>query len=201
VYANLNNTRPAFSRCGPYAVYSQWDVETSVPFAWFLPQHYALPLLHESYPSSVWILNSRETPERWADSVLHWYSVTNRLLNSFGESYHGDTGSTSVGLNREVGVEALTGELEASIGRAFDTAAHDRRRRLLADIYLRHEAAVHDFASSYGHSLLVLNVDDPRVGETLRDFFKDVDLKAECWKFDGPALDNDWKDFGRHAKS
>jgi hypothetical protein len=200
VHANLNGTRPAFHRCGPYAVYSQWDVETSAPFAWFLPQHYALPLLHESYPTSVWILNSRESPERWADSVLHWYSVTSRILHSFGESYHGNRDGASVGLDREVTVEALTGELEASVERAMDASAHDRRRRVLIDIYLRHEAKVYDFASEHGHSLLVLDVDDPRAGETLRGFFKDVDLRADCWKFDGGALDDDWKDFGLHAK-
>jgi Sulfotransferase domain len=197
VYHNLNASRPAFDNCGDgYAVHAQFDVETSDPFAWFLPQHYALPLLHDAYPGSTWILNSRETPERWADSVLHWYSVTNRLLNSFGHTYHeGAAASSTVGLEREVTVEALTRELDVSIRRANDYLAHERRRRLLVDLYVDHEQAVHDFAAQYGHPLLVLDVDSPSAGQVLQAFFVEKQLKSECWSFDGAALDNDWMDF------
>jgi Sulfotransferase domain len=197
VYHNLNASRPAFDNCGDgYAVHAQFDVEISDPFAWFLPQHYALPLLHDAYPASTWILNSRETPERWADSVLHWYSVTNRILNSFGHTYHeGAAASSTVGLEREVTVEALTRELDVSIRRANDYLAHERRRRLLVDLYVDHEQAVHDFAAQYGHPLLVLDVDSPTAGQVLQAFFAEKKLKPECWSFDGAALDNDWMDF------
>ena len=197
VYHNLNASRPAFDNCGDgYAVHAQFDVEISDPFAWFLPQHYALPLLHDAYPASTWILNSRETPERWADSVLHWYSVTNRILNSFGHTYHeGAAASSTVGLEREVTVEALTRELDVSIRRANAYLAHERRRRLLVDLYVDHEQAVHDFAAQYGHPLLVLDVDSPSAGQVLQAFFAEKKLKPECWSFDGAALDNDWMDF------
>ena len=71
-------------------VYSQFDVETGNPFSWFLPQHFALPLLHgsDAYAPTIWILNRRASAEIWADSVLHWYSLTVRLFNAFDIPYH-----------------------------------------------------------------------------------------------------------------
>jgi hypothetical protein len=98
VHQNMLHQRAPFDRCGaaPYDVYSQFDVETSQPFAWFLPQHYTLPLLHEAYPNAIWILNTRSSPEQWAASVLHWYSVTQRLFRSLGLDYDGDDDDNSL---------------------------------------------------------------------------------------------------------
>src|SRR3569623_272964 len=120
VYSILNHSRPAFQGCGNYQVYAQWDVETSNPFAWFLPQHYTLPLIHEQYPQSTWILNARETPEQWADSVLHWYSITQRMLQSFGYQYDESVPQPTVGLEKDVTDKDLYQALEVSIQRAND---------------------------------------------------------------------------------
>ncbi|KAL3937217.1 MAG: hypothetical protein SGBAC_007625, partial [Bacillariaceae sp.] len=45
-------------------VWSAFDVETDQ--GWFLPQHFALGLLHQQYPNAIWILNTRSKPEDWA---------------------------------------------------------------------------------------------------------------------------------------
>lgn len=38
--------------------------------------------------TTVWILNHRSSSEIWAINVLHWYSITNRILNSFQIPYY-----------------------------------------------------------------------------------------------------------------
>ena len=83
VLHNMQEELPPLEGCGGYQVWSQFDVETSDPFSWFLPQHHALPLLHEAYPKAAMILHRRQKAEDWADSILHWHSVTTRLFNSF----------------------------------------------------------------------------------------------------------------------
>ena len=193
VHTNLNQSRPAFQGCGSYTAFSQWDVETADPFAWFIPQHFALPLIHEHYPQSTWILNVRETPARWADSVLHWYSIANRVMQSFGHQYH-DGVKPGLGFDREMASSDLYQALESSILRAGDPVQHERRRQVLIEIYREHTAKVLEFAARYGHGLLVLNVDSPTAGRDLSTFLKGK-WKEKCWKFDGSALDIDWKDF------
>ncbi|CAB9510983.1 expressed unknown protein [Seminavis robusta] len=74
VLKNMKSERPPFQGCGDYYVWSQFDVETTEPYSWFLPQHKTLPLIHEAYPNAAFILNTRKDAGTWADSVLHWNS-------------------------------------------------------------------------------------------------------------------------------
>jgi len=177
-------------------VFSQFDVETGDPFAWFLPQHFTLPLLHESYPKSTWILNTRDTPQRWATNVMHWYSVTNRFMNSFNLKYHKDIDEVTIAPKHDLTNEVLFKELEKSIARAKDVKEHNRRRDELADVYEKHTNKVRDFVKMHpSHRLVEINVDDDgaNVGKMLEQNFPGT--KSDCWSFDAEALDNDWKDF------
>ena len=75
--------------------------ESSDTYNFFLPQHYALPYLladddveaeknddASATTTTVWIFHHRATAEVWATSVLHWYSITRRILNSFQIPYY-----------------------------------------------------------------------------------------------------------------
>jgi len=186
--------RPAFQGCGNYQVFSQFDVESGDPFAWFLPQHYTLPLLYEHYPNATWILNTRETPERWATNVLHWYSVTSRILHSFGLEYHDYEGNITIGLKHGVTNQRLYRELDKGIERAHDPIAHQRRHAQLTMIYKQHSQKVKEFSRRFPSLKLVeINVDDPQAGVVLSQAFPS--MGARCWHFDAAALDNDWQDF------
>lgn len=173
VHSNMlenNGNKPAFSGCGDYQVYAGFDVETADPFSWFLPQHFALPLLHEHYEDATWILNTRGTAEQWAVNVLHWYSVTNRLFNSFGIPYHKDlehvpvttalTSTTALTKRRRrrnsdssmSSGKHLYAELERSLERAKNQTEHARRKAALIDIYERHSAKIRAFCTSSSSS-------------------------------------------------
>jgi len=200
VFHNMNASQPAFEGCGEYDVMSGFDVETGDPFAWFLPQHFTLPLLHEHYPKSTWILNARETPERWADNVMHWYSVTNRMMNSFGLRYHKDIPEITVAPKQDLNNELLYKELEKSIARAKDVGEHIRRRDELAAEYRAHTDKIKAFAAEYPgqHKLIEVDVDaDPATVESklVEALSADAAKKTGCWEFDAKALDEDWKDF------
>jgi hypothetical protein len=237
VHANMLHQRPAFDQCiragdnesgdSNAPVYASFDVETAQPFSWFLPQHFALPLLllqKQSSNNVVWILNQRGTAEQWATNVLHWYSVTKRLLRSFDVPYHDDSDSDStlddLDENDMVAMTASRGivvdetnrhwytALEQSYRRAYNRTAHERRYAALIDIYHRHANKVTDFVewlstSSADQSiglqvprLIHVSVDDERTGQHLAETLGVPVAAAEaCWSFDAAALDNDWLDF------
>jgi hypothetical protein len=188
VHTNLIHQRPAFDQCSSGAndsnnnnnngqVYASFDVETAQPFSWFLPQHFALPLLlsEKSSESSqggnvVWILNQRGTAHQWATNVLHWYSVTRRLLHSFDVPYHDDSDDSTPDESTEddavlaMAAAAARGivvdetnrhwytALEQSYRRAYNRTAHERRYAALVDIYHRHAKKVIDFVESLSSS-------------------------------------------------
>jgi hypothetical protein len=201
VHQNMLHFKPPLEGCsdGKTVVYSQFDVESGDPYSWFLPQHFTLPLLHEAYPDSIWILNRRDTAQQWADNVLHWFSVTNRILNSFGVPYHSAHHVTAELVRTapvdSLGVEELDIELERSLQRANNRTEHDLRRDALVAIYEGHLRRVRSFARQYAHPLVELSVDDPNAATLLTKFFPTRGPKKECWTFDAQALDDDWKDF------
>jgi len=207
VHANLNTSKPAFDGCGGLgvAVYSRFDVESDDDndglFGYFLPQHFTLGLLYKHYPHATWILNTRESSYRWATNVLHWFSETNRFLNSFGVPYHAniDPADVTIGPEKEeLTNELLYQEIEVAIERANDAQEHERRKRALQDIYQQHTEKIRDFVQTKGSTirLIEINVDDPDTGAQLQQaFFPDTKAAAACWSFDADKLDNDWKDF------
>jgi hypothetical protein len=190
VLDNFNNSRLPFQGCGDYQVYSQFDVETGDPFAWFLPQHFTLPVLHQADPDSTWILNRRASSKQWAINVLHWYSVSNRLMNSFGIEYHLN-GSVNPNVT-SVPRDPLN--IGQAIIRAENATEHERRLDELQDVYQRHLDQVRNFAQANSHTLIEINVDDSvDAGKILATSFPGT--RGDCFDFDAPALDNDWKDF------
>lgn len=202
VLNNLQNSKPAFADCGrDYKVFSQFDVESSDPYEWFLPQHFALPLLHKDYPSAVWILNRRENALVWADSVLHWYSKSVRIMNSFGMSYH--TFSLPIDKAKEFPlmgpqIDVTEQDVEGCFTDAYDKAIskeeHMRRRDDLAVIYNLHLEKIRSFVREHpSHKLVEINVDDENAGQMLAEEFSG--LKPNCWDFHSTEYDGDWKDF------
>jgi hypothetical protein len=192
VHRNMRNHQKPFQDCGDYQVYSQFDVETGDPFSWFLPQHFALPLLHEAYPDSTWILNRRGSSKQWATNVLHWYSVTNRLFRSFGIDYNYDAAVT--GEQEPLTQGVLVQEIQKSFARMHNETDHSRRLQSLQDVYEQHLDHVRAYAQNTSHTLIEINVDDSLdAGKILASSFPGT--RAECFQFDAAVLDNDWRDF------
>jgi hypothetical protein len=196
VHRNMGSNQKPFQDCGDYQVYSQFDVETGDPFSWFLPQHFALPLLHEAYPESTWILNLRGSSKQWATNVLHWYSVTNRLFQSFGIDYYYDAAVTAEQEPADTLKQgALVKEIQKSFARMHNETDHARRLKSLQDVYEQHLDKVRAYAAQVtSHALIEINVDNPvQAGNTLSQAFPGT--RAECFQFDAAVLDNDWRDF------
>jgi hypothetical protein len=235
VHSNLLQGSPPFHNCTQHSlgrgddhlqsqstaipVWSQFDVETQVPFSWFLPQQYAIQSLHRHYPDATWILNTRASARAWAVNVLHWHTDTQRLLQAFNVSYYSDaaiesTAQTTALLRpNNLSRHKLYQELQHSLDRAGSTGEYRRRRTALETAYARHSTRIEQAHSHWyntasakerltkknsqqlqqGAALVRLNVDDPNAGQVLAAAFPNT--KAECWKFDPVALDNDWQDF------
>jgi hypothetical protein len=197
VHRNMHSNQKPFQDCGDYQVYSQFDVETGDPFSWFLPQHFALPLLHEAYPDSTWILNRRGSSKQWATNVLHWYSVTNRLFQSFGIDYYHDAAVTAEQEPPDTLTQgALVKEIQRSFVRMHNETDHVRRLQSLQDVYEQHLDKVRAYAAQVTsqHTLIEIDVDEPiQAGKTLVQAFPGT--RAECFEFDAAVLDNDWRDF------
>lgn len=194
----------------PVQVYSSFDAETS-DFSWFLPQHYALPFINEEWwthhrqddgdhgsTDTVWILNTRDTPERWVTNVMHWYSTTERLLDAFHfypplQQNKRRSGMGVASLPQDWTYEYAKRGLADAIQKQIDNRSEwERKRTFLRQVYENHVQKVEQWASRYSQRIIRFNVDSPQAGRILADAFQ---LNAECWTFDGVALDNDWKNF------
>lgn len=162
------------------------DVETDEAYSWFLPQHFALPLLLPSYksqsPKPIWILTQRVSATVWAQSIMHWYSRTRRLFRAFNLPYHHphlndeqaeqhsshrDESLLTVGLSHSTNQHELYKELDIGIARAQNHTLYHERQRLLENVYHEHLQRVSDFCKFHQIPLISLVVDDPRAGEHL----------------------------------
>ncbi|GKY97687.1 hypothetical protein MPSEU_000726900 [Mayamaea pseudoterrestris] len=206
VHSNLLKEIPPFQNCkSNIQVWSQFGVESQDPYAWFLPQEFALSILHKHYPKAKWIINARSSSKRWATNVLHWNTDTHRLLTAYNIPYYSSNQTDVVGYNHYTAdmapdvqnwtADLLYLELKKSLARAGDVREYIRRLQALAQVHDRHVKLVVE-ANEYfqrSHDLVSLNVDDANAGQVLADAF--LGTRADCWRFDGNALDNDWKDF------
>jgi hypothetical protein len=217
VLTNLKAHRPAFFGCGDETqqqqqqqqqqggetqqqqqVWSQFDVETAD--AWFLPQHFALGLLHEAYPNATWILNTRGTPQDWASSVFHWHSKTRRFLTSYGLDLYPNPVPSPPDPKAKVTVDEIEQDMQQALEQRVDNRTeHLRKLALLERIYLNHTATVKLWARQFpSHRLIEINVDDDASLTTLDEAFGYVSIggggSSKCeWNFE--ALDDDWKGF------
>jgi hypothetical protein len=203
VLTNLKAHRPAFFGCGGEAqqqqeqVWSQFDVETAD--AWFLPQHFALGLLHEAYPNATWILNTRGTPQDWAASVFHWHSKTRRFLTSYGLDLYPNPVPSPPDPKAKVTADEIEQDMQQALEQRVDNRTEQLRKlTLLERIYLNHTATVKLWARQFpSHRLIEINVDDDASLTTLDEAFGYSSIGgggSKCeWNFE--ALDDDWKGF------
>jgi len=206
VWENLKNHRPAFDHCGgedgttnSVQVWSQYDVETAD--AWFLPQHFALGLLHQSYPNATWILNTRGSSREWAESIFHWHSMTRRFFKSFHlplDPPHAIT-KTPPGPKDKVTAEEVELDMTRQLkARVYNETEHLRKLVLLQRIYENHTATIYQWARQFpSHPFLHITVDDEETSLAALDQTFGFDSKetgSKCqWNFESPT--DDWKDF------
>lgn len=212
VLKNLKGHRPAFSDCGSSTtttvIWSQYDVETAD--AWFLPQHFALGLLHQAYPNATWILNTRGSAREWAESMFHWHGMTRRFLTTFGglpmveQPLHAMTIPPPAATDK-VTPEELEVDMQLQLdARVYNQTEHLRKLVLLQRIYENHTATVYRWARHFpSHPFVHINVDGDATNE--KSILSTLDRimvvgsrsrkgKSGCqWNFQSPT--QDWKDF------
>ena len=214
----MKQHRPPFQHCGTYDVWAQWDVETTVPYGWFLPQHFALGFLVQAYPNATWILNTRSTPTIWADSILHWYSMTRRIFHAFHVPYYpqqqqqssSSSSSSSITTTRKVTVDELDHDMQHSLEqRIFNTTERKRHGDLLEQIYRKHIHRIQTFVQSFPSIRLIqINVDDtqqtldvlnatffPYSSSSSSTSYSSTSYSPCSFVFSSTTYDDDWNDF------
>jgi hypothetical protein len=91
----------------------------------------------EAYLDSTWILNRRGSSKHWTTNVLHWYSVSNGLMDSFGiADYHLEDSllATKDHIPTPNSVK-LASEVYNTIKRTENVTEHERRLQELEDVY------------------------------------------------------------------
>jgi hypothetical protein len=201
VLQNSKSGQPPFQGCGKYDVWSQFDVETQDPYSWFLPQHFALPLLHQAYPNATFILNTRNDPSTWAKSVLHWYSLTRRLFHAFNLQYYAKLPPPPPDAKAHVSHKSIVKDMQRSLDqRILNATDLFRQQGLLEQVYTQHLTKIRQWAYSFpSHVLVEINVDDDpdeatRILDQAFGFSSSHDNKC-TFSFHGKQHDDDWKDF------
>ena len=198
ILKNMKNHQHPFEGCGPekVLVWSQFDVETADK--WFLPQHFALGLLHEAYPNATWILNTRGSSREWAESVFHWHSTTSRFFATYGlrlEPRHALT-IPPPSPDDAVTAEEIESDMQLQLdARVRNRTEHLRKFVLLKRIYENHTATIYRWVHQFpSHPFLHVNVDEKSSLKLLdRAFQLDSDERRCGWTFRSPT--DDWKDF------
>ena len=209
VLRNLQARRPAFDRCAAGEsrppttmpqVWSRFDKETAE--TWVLPQHFALGLLHEAYPTATWILQTRGSSKEWAESIYHWHSMTRRIFNAFGLPMDPPHAlSPTPDPNSVVSKEEIEADMERQLQtRVYNQTEHRRKLELLELVYDSHTTTIYQWATQFDtHNLVHINVDDPTV--SIQRLHQALGLHSimshgggRCeWTFRSPT--DDWKDF------
>ena len=229
---NLRHGRPALDQCGGgtpstnggdnnchdhhnVMAYWQIDVESAHPYSWFLPQHGALPALAVPPTTTtddrdhvvVWVLTLRSNATVWADSVLHWHGMTQRLQHALGIDSNNNNQldkeeEASLELPRPVSHDEIVQELQQTIDQqqAHDAEQWERKRQQFIQAYERHRHAVQRTAAKYHIPFVTVVVDDDDDG---RRWQQDMiahgiplTLSKKCWDAQAAARrDEDWNDF------
>ena len=117
----------------------------------FFPQHFHVQALHEQFPNSTWILNTRPVQD-WVRSVIKW---GDNLGWQFANEYY--------------------------MQRVIDTlpSNHDELITFLETMYLEHHAMIRDFVQRHpSHNLVEINITDDSAGTILAQAFG---LDAQAW--------------------
>ena len=159
------------------SIHNNDDEEEEQEYNFFLPQHYTLPYLIHADPvlrkiresseqdettttssssptPTVWILNHRSSSELWATHVSHWYSITQRILNSFQiPYYYYSTTSENDNNDKEMTLDDLQHELDTtSFERLHNYTDHQRRIIELMAIYDYHIHKIEQFVHDYSNN-------------------------------------------------
>jgi hypothetical protein len=112
----------------------------------FLPQHFRLHEVHQSYPNATWVLNLREV-DSWVESVMKW---GDDLHNQFLNEYYMQGAIPDIPNDKNV----------ADV------------KHLLKKIYVEHHDMVRDFVKLHpSHTLLEVNITDENAGNVLGEAF------------------------------
>lgn len=195
--------------------YAQIDVETSEPYSWFLPQGrqaleaLAVPVANAddntSPQTTIWILTQRQNATLWATSVLHWHSVTQRLMRAL-DIHNNDYDNASLELPFAVTYDQVVQSLQASLDRVHDTRAWQARLTAFEQAYAQHLTHVRKTAKKLGIPLVEVIVDgdaeqvEAKLQADLGQLGVNLSLSPNtntrtCWDFDAATLDDDWQDF------
>lgn len=192
-----NDHKSLFDGCGDSSsslstktrVITAMGVEASDPYGYFLPQHFALPLLYKDSPNAVWILPLRRDASTWATAVLHWHSETQRFLASFGLRPE-----TRIAPANDQEAARITKGLQAAVEHAYSAQSHALKRQQLQGIYDSHTQKVRAFAQKHSIRLIEINVDDAsEARRVLQTEFPTLSQRSDCWSFDPSTIDDDWK--------
>lgn len=193
--------RNPFEECtlSEVQVWASFDMETRSE--WFLPQHFAIGLLHRAFPNATWILNQRSSSSDWAESILRWHSKTKRFLSSYKLPLypHPISDPPDATTSAEVTTVQILQDMERSLTeRVYNHTDHLRKQSLLQDIYDNHIRTVRRWGHHYpSHHLIEFDVDtdDPHV--VLKDLLSSFGSNndgANCgWNFLIP--NKEWKNF------
>ena len=159
-------------------VWSSFDVETQDE--WFLPQHFAIGLLHEAYPNATWILNKRSSSQLWAESIVHWHSKTRRIFASYQLPLYPHPIPPPPNPGDKVSHDEIVQDMERVLQeRIYNLTEHHRKLALLSRLYLNHSRTIRLWAQQYTqqHQLLEINVDDTpsTILQTLDEMFGGAD--------------------------
>lgn len=178
---------------------------------WFLPQHFTLGLLHQSYPNATWILQTRSSARDWAESIYHWHSRTRRIFHAYEIEIDPPHTMSSIPVDPSTTVTEEDVEIDMELqlkGRIYNQTEHRRKLMVLERIYQNHTATIYQWANQFrSHKLIHINVDDPQssirglnnaLGIMDSDHGKKKNKKKgpSCeWTFQSTTSGDDWKDF------
>lgn len=203
VLNNMKYKRPPFDGCQSGAtqthvqVWASFDIETRDQ--WFLPQYFAIGLLHQFYPNATWILNQRSDSRAWAESILHWHSKTQRIFSSYGLPLYPHPMTDPPNATSKVTTNQVLQDMERVLQeRLYNQTDHWRKRDLLQNIYENHTRTIRKWAQQYpSHQLVEINVDTDDPDSVLREVLLRLSKQngaVVCpWEYQPP--DQDWKDF------
>ena len=214
---NWRKNRPAWQGCAGAAAaatttmtaFLQLDVEAAAPYGWFLPQHGATleALAADSADNDdkiVWILTQRTKAEMWATSVLHWHSITERLLRALSSSSSDpQPNMASLELQQPVTHPQVVASLEASIQHARESQHYAQRQAELVAAYHRHVEHVRTTAAALRVPLVEVIVDEEQDDQSLSQALAAHGVAlpptpndaSSCWNWQASKLDDDWRDF------
>jgi hypothetical protein len=201
---NMKNNVNPLQNCGDYQIWSQFDIETSEPYSWFLPQHFTLPILHEAYPSATFLLPYRQDASTWAKSVLHWYSMTRRIFHAFDLDFYPTPIPPPPPETAKVTADGIVKDMQTAIDqRIFNSTELLRKEELLKQVYMNHAAKIRQWAHTYPtHTLVEFNIEqEEQATRILQSALLGLDDTAssranKCkLQFNAKEYDNDWQDF------